>query len=734
MRGWEPVIPFLSRGRRVPTVLQMETAECGAACLAMVLAAFGRWESLDAVRDSCGASGDGTSAADILAAAQARGLEGRAYSRDIDGLAKLPLPQILFWNFDHFVVLERVGRRTVRINDPSSGRRSVSCAEFGASFTGITLTFRPGPDFRTTPRPRPTLLRLLDQLRGSWMAFLAIIFTSAVMVVIGALVPGLTQIFVDDYLTQERSNLLLPLLGAIIAVGLFNAGFSFLYLRGLLLLRTKINAAVSACYVWRMFHLPYEFFVRRSPVEISSRPQLAMQVANTVSGPAAQIAVNAIAMVGYAGVMLLYSPILTAVTVALAAVELLILQPVSRHLQDQAIRLQMAAGRAHAVSVQGTALLEQARATGSDGILFNRMVQAEAEFINAEQANGRVTHLLGALPYAMSRITTLSILGVGTLLIIHSGMSIGELLGFLALSGLFSAALGAFTGIGTAIGQSGAALGRLGDALDRVTTDGSRSFEQEGRNGSAPAATGRLELSRLDFAYGDEVPILSDVSLTVGRGEAVGILGGSASGKSTLARLIVGLVPPRGGTIRFHVETVGPDGRRLDWMPDCRGIAFVDQQPFFPKGSLRSALTFWNDAVPAADLDRAVADAGIRDVILSRPGGFDGVIGENGIGFSMGERQRLAIARALVERPRLLVLDDSTSNLDEETEASVIENLRRRGITFILLTSRSSAIARLDRVFRLDGGQLHPMEAGPPPRGCFGPDPSKVLASAGSVA
>ena len=725
------MIPRFARGCKTPTILQMEMAECGAACLAMVLASFGRWETLDAVRDSCGASRDGTSAADLLAAAQARGLEAQAYSRDPDGLAKLPMPQILFWNFDHFVVLERVGRRTVRINDPACGRRHVSRAEFGASFTGVTLTFRRGPAFRPTPRPRPTLLRLFDQLHGSWLAFFAIIFTSAVMVVIGALVPGLTQIFVDDYLAQGRSNLLLPLFAAILAVGLFNAGFGFLYLRGLLLLRTKINAVVSARYIWSLFHLPYAFFGRRSAVEISSRPQLAMQVADTVSGPAAQIAVNATAMLGYAGVMLLYSPMLTGVTVALGAVELLILGQVTRRVQDHAIRLQMAAGRAHAVSVQGVSLLEQAKATGSDGILFNRMVQAEADFINAEQASGRVIHLLAALPYAMSRITTLVILGAGTLLIIHTGMSIGELVGFLALSALFSAALGAFTGIGTAVGQSSAALGRLGDALDRPA-DGAGNRPAEA--GALPVVTGRVAFRHVGFAYPDAAPILSEACLDVEAGETIGILGGSASGKSTLARLIVGLVPPEAGEILFEAEASGQDGPATAWVRDGSGIAFVDQQPFFTKGSLRSAITFWNDAVPADTLGRALSDAEIRDVILARPGGLDGVIGEYGSGFSVGEQQRLAIARALVERPRLLVLDDATSNLDAATEARVIENLRRRGITVILLTSRLSATACLDRVFRLERGQLRPLDrhaAFPATRGFDGP---RRLAAAGGVA
>lgn len=690
--------PF--RRRKVPSILQMEAAECGAACLAMVLAAFGRWETLDQVRDSCGVSRDGTSAADILAAARARGLTAQAYRRDLDGLAELPFPQILFWNFDHFVVLEAIRGGIFQINDPASGRRALSLAEFSASFTGITLTFVPSPGFKPTPAPRTTFLRLLGQLEGSWLAFSAILLTSAVLVTVGALVPGLTQIFVDDYLVQGYGNWLLPLLAAIVAIGAFNAALSFLYLRGLLMLRTKINAVVSARYVWRMFHLPYEFFVRRSTVEVSSRTQLAMQVANTVSGPVAQAAVNCIAMLGYAGVMLLYDPILTGVVIALALVELLILQQVTRRVQEQAIHLQMIAGQAHAVAVQSTALLEQARASGGDTILFNRMVQAEARLINAEQCSGLTTHLLAALPYATSRFTTLAVLGVGALQVIYAEMTIGALIGFLALSGLFSTALGAFTGIGTAVGQSGAALGRLGDALDKPVA------EPWPAAADAPepvaVATGRVELHNVDFAYPNGAPVLSGLSLAIAPGEAVGIMSGPSGGKSTLGRLLVGLLAPTGGEILFEAE--GPAG--ITRVHHCMGVAFVDQQPFFPRGTLRSGVTFWNEAAAPADIARALADAEIAEAVNNRPGGLDGPLGEGGSGFSGGERQRLAIARALVDQPRLLVLDDATSNLDDETEARLLENLRRRGITLVLLTNRASAIRHLDRAFILQQGRL----------------------------
>ena len=692
------------RARRVPAILQMETAECGPACLAMVLAAHGRWETLDAVRDSCGVSRDGTSAADIVEAARRRGMEADAYSRDIDGLAALGLPQILFWGFDHFVVLEAVGRNGFVIVDPANGRRVIDREEFGRRFTGVTLTFRPGAEFRRTPRPPGIARRLAAVLGGSWDMFVCIVLTSLAMVVLGVVLPGLTRVFVDDYLVQGNREWLLPLLGGIIAVGAFRSMIAALYTRGLLLVQTKVTAVVSARFVWRLFQLPYDFFVRRSPVEISARTQYAGQLGSMVAGPFAQTAVNVLAVAGYIAIMLLYSVVMTAVCVGFAVLELLVLRLVTRRVQDEAVQLQMAAGQAHSAAVRGAALLEQARVNGSETQLFSHMVEAEVRLINSEQKSGWTTRMLMALPFAMSRLTTLAVLGVGAFVVMTTETTLGTLLGFLMLSGLLSSSIGALTGFGTAIGQSTAGMGRLSDVLDHIgaAEDGAGAGQ-----GPLPLPTGRIALQDVGFSYPHGEPVLSGIALAVAPGACIGIMGGSGAGKSTLARLVVGLAAPTCGTIRFEARA-GAEA----WVPKCDGVGFVDQAPFFPKGPIRSALTLWDAAETDDDIAGALADAELLEAVAGRPGGLDGQVGENGVGFSSGERQRLAIARALVHAPRILVLDDATSALDEDTEARVLENLRRRGATLLLFTNRASALQHMDRVMALHGGRLYPVAMG----------------------
>jgi ABC-type bacteriocin/lantibiotic exporter with double-glycine peptidase domain len=326
------------------------------------------------------------------------------------------------------------------------------------------------------------------------------------------------------------------------------------------------------------------------------------------------------------------------------------------------------------------------------------MIEAAARLINSEQRNGRAIRLLEALPFAMSRLTTLAVLGSGSLLVIWTETTLGTLLGFLMLTALFTAALGALTRVGTAFGQSHAAIQRLGDSLDRDRGEASGTASEE----PAPATTGAIALNGVSFGYPNGAPILSGLRLGIAAGDCIGIIGGSGCGKSTLARLLVGLLMPTQGEILFETRT----GDGAAWAARAAGIGYVDQTPFFPHGSLRAALTLWGEAVDTADIRQALADAQIEEVIAGRPGGIDGPIGEGGGGFSGGERQRLAVARALVGRPRILVLDDATSALDEGTEERLLENLRRRNITVLLFTNRASAIRHLDHAFALHQGGL----------------------------
>ncbi len=687
------------RSRQVPVVLQMEITECGAACLAMVLASFGRWEKLDTVRDRCGASRDGTSATALIEAAKTFGLNANAFRREPADLGGLPLPQILFWTFDHFVVLERIEQDSFIIVDPASGRRRVTAAEFDRAFTGITLSFAPGERFARTRRPRGFLRRLPGMLKGSSAGFAAILVTSLITVILGVQIPGLTRIFVDDYLVQGYGDWLVPLLAGMLAVGVMRTMLGALYMRGLLRLQTKLTGVLSAQFIWRLLHLPFPFFASRSPAEVSARAGLPGQLSGIISGPMANAAVNLVAMTTYGAVMMAYSPLLTGVVLAVSALNIGIFWLTQRRVREGANLVQMTAGEAHAVTIRSVALLEQARATGSEAVLFGRMMNAHIRHINAEQQGGKLLRVVTALSQANSQLVSLAVLGVGAVQVIVTDMTLGTLMAMLMLAELFAGALGVATSASTSLGQANSALERLGDLLDRQLAT------EELKEAPSAICDGRLTCRGVSFSYPNGSVLFKDVELSVAARDSVAISGPSGSGKSTLARLLAGLATPDGGVVTVGTGTghVHPEA--------ARGIALVDQDPFFPAGTLRAALTLWNPQVPLTLIRQALVDAEIAHVIDARAGGIEGRISEGGLDFSGGERQRLAIARALVQDPRILVLDDATSGLDEATEARLLNNLRRRGVTLILITNRASVLNHVDHIWAIHERRLVPLAA-----------------------
>lgn len=682
------------RSRQVPVVLQMEITECGAACLAMVLASFGRWEKLDTVRDRCGASRDGTSAAALIEAAKTFGLSANAYRREPVDLSGLPLPQILFWTFDHFVVLESIEKDGFTIVDPASGRRRVTAAEFDRAFTGITLSFAPNEDFLGTRRPSGFVRRLPGMLKGSGAGFAAILLTSLITVVLGVQIPGLTRIFVDDYLVQGYGDWLVPLLGGMLAIGAMRIMLGALYMRGLLRLQTKLTGVLSAQFIWRLLHLPPAFFAGRSPAEVAARAGLPAQLSGTISGPMANAAVNLVAMTTYAAVMTGYSPLLTGVVVAVSTLNIGVFWLTQRRVQESANLIQMTAGEAHAVTIRSVALLEQARATGAEAVLFGRIMNAHIRHINAEQQGGKLLRIVNSLSQTNSQLVSLAVLGVGAIQVITTDMTLGTLMAMLMLAELFAGALGVLTSAGTALGQANSALERLGDLLDRPLADDELSEP------AGVICNGRLTCRALSFSYPNGSSLFKDVELSVAAHESIAISGPSGSGKSTLARLLTGLATPTSGIV-----TVGTGA--ADVRPEtARGIVLVEQDPFFPAGTLRAAITMWNPQIPPNAVKQALVDAEVAHVIDARPGGIEGRISEGGLDFSGGERQRLAIARALVQNPRILVLDDATSGLDEATEARLLNNLRRRGVTLVLITNRASVLNHVDRIWAIHDRNL----------------------------
>lgn len=692
------------RRARTPTVLQMEMVECGAASLGIILGYFGRFAPLSILRQECGVSRDGSQALNVVKAGKRFGLEARGYRMSVEDLHKVSCPYVIFWNFNHFLVVEGFGRDGVYLNDPATGPRVVSAAEFAESYTGVVLHFKPGPEFQKGGRLPRTWPALLQRLRGSFGAIAYCIGIGLLLVLPGIAIPALSRVFVDEVLVENMADWVRPLILGMLLTAILRALLSAVQMRHLRALKTRLSVIMSSRFMWHALQLRAGFYAQRYAGEISQRVQLNENIANTLSGRLARNAIDVVMIVFYAAVMFQYDISLAAIGIAAAAANLLALRWISRRRVTANMRLTQEWGKLGGVSIAGLQCMETLKASGLESDFFSRWAGYYAKAIRADQDLGIANERLGVVPVLLSSVTSAVILVAGGFRVMNGGFSLGMLVAMQTLMQSFLEPVNGLVNLGSTIQELQGDLTRLDDVLHEAPDPRVCASPADGIEADAPPRLrGFLELKNVTFGY-DRLnpPLIDNLSLKLEPGNRVAIVGGSGSGKSTIARLICGLYEPWQGEILF-------DGRPAPVIPRpvlSSSMALVEQDVMLFEGSVRENLTLWDSSVPDADLDRACSDAGIRDVILSLPGGYDADLAEGARNLSGGQRQRIEIARALVSNPSILVMDEATSALDAETEQVVDRNTRKRGCTCVLIAHRLSTIRDCDEIIVLKEGKV----------------------------
>ncbi len=700
LRGW------LGRDKRVrtPTVLQMEAVECGAASLATILAHYGRFVSLEQLRVDCGVSRDGSNAGNLLKAARKYGLKAKGFRKSIDGLRALPMPAVVFWNFDHFLVVEGIGEEKVYLNDPAAGPRVVSAQEFDESYTGVALVFEPGPDFEPGGQKPSLTGTLRKRLAGSEVGLAYVFFTSLALVITGLVFPIFVGFFVDNVLVKDNVQWIYPLLFGMAIIAVIRAILTWLQQHYLLRLQTKIALSSTSQFISHVLLLPAQFFTQRYAGDISSRVQINNRVSTLLTGQLATAAINVLLIILYALLMFQIDALLTTIAILTAILNLATLRWVARRRVDINRRLQQERGKLLATSMGGLQRIETIKATGAESDFFTRWAGYHAKVVNAEQELGVASRLLGAIPPILVALANISVLVLGSIQIINGELTVGMLVAFQGLMLGFTGPVRQLVNLGSRLQEAEADVNRLDDVLG-YQIDPHASLIT--RNGSSvngrTKLSGTVDLHEVTFGYSMlDPPLIEGFNLHLSPGARVALVGESGSGKSTVARIVAGLYEAWEGDITF-------DGKPREAFPRpviSNSLALVDQDIAMFDGTITENLTLWDTTVPEANVLQAAKDACIHDDILERPDGYSAKVQEGGRNFSGGQRQRLELARSLVVDPSILILDEATSALDPLTEKEIDESLRRRGCTCIIIAHRLSTIRDCDEIIVLERGKV----------------------------
>jgi len=690
---------------KVPQVMQMEALECGCACLAMILAYHGRWVPLEKLRADCGVSRDGVKAENVLRAARAYGLSAESVEIGAAELAnETTLPCIALRKQGDFVVVAGFQGNHVHLNDPAHGQTKVTLAEFEESYGGVALLFQKTDDFEPGGEKPDALRFALNRLSGLKSAIVFVMLTAAVVSIVGIATTSLGQVFMDRILSGESPGWIDSLALLMLVLALVSGAASVLNAHYLVSIQGKSAVVSSARFMNHLLRLPVGFYAQRMVGDLQMRQSDNERVAATLIGQLAPALINAVLLVLYLAIMLDYSAPLTIVGVLSMAASILVARYVSSKRLNLMRASASASGRLYSTTVNGMEMIETIKAAGAESAFFSRWSGCQAANYDIAADTTFVNEYLGTIPQAITKLANIIVLVLGIWLIVKGDFTPGALLAFTGFLSAFMAPMNQMIGLGQTVQEMQTKMERIEDVM-RYPTDVAEDAEEapEAEGLDHEKLSGRVDLKGLTFGYSPlELPLIEGFDLHLEPGQWVALVGGSGSGKSTIAKLVSGLYEPWSGSVEFDGVPLGQVPRPL-----LRGsLAVVDQDIVTFNDTVFDNVTLWDSSIEDFEVIIACRDARIHQDIAARDGGYQSMIAPRGRNFSGGQLQRMEIARALTVDPSIIILDEATSALDAQTEAEVIQRIRDRGITCIVVAHRLSTIRDCDEIIVLDNGKV----------------------------
>ena len=687
--------------KKVPVIMQLENLECGAACLAMVMAYYGKWVPLEQVRRDCGVSRDGSKAKNIYIAAEHYGFDVEAFRMSPEALKESgQFPCIIHWNMNHFVVLDGFRGKNVYLNDPARGTVKVSWDEFDKSFTGVVIVPTPSEHFEKGGARRSTIDFARKRLVGAGAAVAFVMLATALSYLFGIVNSVTSKVYVDRIISGVNPDWLTPFINLLIVLAVLQIVVSWVQTIYSLKINGKMAVVGSTTYMWKVLRMPMEFFSQRLAGDIQGRADLNASIANTLVSTFAPLLLNTTMMIFYLVMMLRQSVLLTAIGLSTMLINIVLSRIISKK-RINIMRVQLRdTGKLEASTVTGYDMIETIKASGAEEGFFRKWAGYQAS-VNAQSIKNLKTNLyLGMIPELLNSITNYLVLILGIYLIIQGHFTLGSVVMFQGFLQSFMAPAMTLISAGQMIQEMRSQMERIEDVME-YPDDENLIDTAEASDAQLAKLRGNVELSGITFGYSRlEEPLIKDFSLSVKSGQRVALVGPSGCGKSTISKLISGLYQPWDGEIKY-------DGKPRSAYPRdvmTGSIAVVDQDIIVFEDTIANNIKMWDETILDFEMIMAANDAQIHEDILGMPGGYQHKLISGGRNLSGGQRQRLEIARVLAMDPTVIILDEATSALDAKTEYEVVNAIKKRGITCIVIAHRLSTVRDCDEIIVLDHG------------------------------
>jgi ATP-binding cassette subfamily B protein len=666
----------------------------------MIVRAYGRNVAIAHIRDLAGTAVQGTTLAALERAGRSLGFDARAVKVSVSRLDQIPLPAIVHWDGNHWIVLESVNDRKVRVVDPGGGRRTYERSDFLARWSGFTALFGWTSAVDDTPEERTDTRWIAPFIQPHRWKIAGAVLLAVVAAALELVLPVITAFVVDDVaragnlpdLWRVIPALVVAMLGLLASTGLER----FLLSK----VAVSFDIATLDFLTGRLLDLPATYFAVRRTGDIERRLGGAQQVRRFFVDSSIQVLTAVATLATCLVLMVIYSPVLTALFLITASAYLLLMRYSSRRLAPMYQNLEESYGRYASSQIDAIRGIETVKSLAAEEQLRGLMMR---RFQSLSERVFKSQFLVLAYDSGLQLVTFaiyVVFLVVGAIQVVQGSLSLGEFVAFNSLIALATAPLLVMLGLWDQFQLMRVLLQRLDDVLQRQPEQGS----DRSKLIPVPSLEGRISLSSVSFRYGDGPPIIDDVSLDIHPGERVALVGRSGSGKTTLIKLLAALVEVTEGVITFD----GVDLSSLDYRSLRRNVGVVLQETYLFDDTIAANIAFGVVNPEIENLRWAARAAAALEFIERLPLGFETKIGESGLALSGGQKQRIAIARALYQRPPVLLFDEATSALDTESERAVKENLDSllEGRTSVVIAHRLSTIRNADRIVVLDRGRV----------------------------